>query len=102
MDLYETDDEIVVEIDLPGMDPLGIVLQILDNRLILEGKRKHLPETGHYLRMERCFEDFRRVVRLPGAVRPERVQARYERGVVRLRMPKIEDRRRRAVRIEIK
>ncbi len=105
LDLYETAEDIMIEVDLPGIDPQGISLQILNNQLTLEGKRGERgenPEAGHYLRMERCFEDFRRIVLLPCAVDPQQAQSAYEKGVLVLRLPKIVDRRRKAIKIEIK
>lgn len=102
LDLYETEKDIIVEVDLPGMNPQGVCIQIRNNRLTLEGKLEACSETGYYLCMERCLEDFRRIVLLPCAVDPERAQAHYERGVLILRLPKIADRRRKAIKIQIK
>ena len=102
LDLYETDKDIIAEVDLPGLDPRRIGVKVLDNRLILEGKQGAQPEPGNYLRMERFQEDFRRIVLLPCAVDPQHAQARYEKGVLILILPKIDDRRQRAVKIPIK
>ena len=105
LDLYETEKDVVIEVDLPGIDPQGVSLKVLNNQLTLEGKRGERgekPEMGHYLRMERCFEDFRRILLLPCAADPEQAQAAYEMGVLVLRLPKIVDRRRKAIKIEIK
>jgi HSP20 family protein len=104
LDIYETPDCIVVEADLPGLDPHEIMVRLLDTQLTLEGKRceQGQAETGNYVRMERCYEDFRRILQLPCAVDPTTSQAAYEQGVLKLRLPKITERRRKAIKIEIK
>jgi HSP20 family protein len=102
LDLYETEEHIVAEVDLPGWDAAGISVRVLDNRLILEGRQDSPHEQGNFIRMERCQEDFRRILLLPCAVDPKNAFARYERGVLTLRLPKIVDRRRKAVKIPIK
>jgi HSP20 family protein len=101
LDLYETETDVITEVDLPGMDPQCISIQLLDNRLILEGKQDCRPGPGNYIRMERSQEDFRRLVDLPCAVDPQNAGARYEKGVLILKLPKITDRRKRGVRIPV-
>lgn len=101
LDLCETEKAVIAEIDLPGMNPEQISIHILENRLILEGRQKKTTESGHFLRMERFQEDFRRVVLLPCAVDPRNGTARYDNGVLTLKIPKITDRRRKAVKIQI-
>ncbi len=105
LDIYETADSIVVQADLPGVDPHAIGIRLLGVQLTLEGKRcQHgeVPDAGQYVRMERCYEDFRRILQLPCAVDPEGAHASYVQGVLVLRLPKITDRRRKAIQIEIK
>lgn len=104
LDVYETPEAIMIEADLPGIDPKAINIQLFDNQITLEGRRCEQgdAETGHYLRMERCYEDFRRILQLPGAVDPTGVEARYDQGVLKLRLPKILDRRRKAIKVEVK
>lgn len=101
LDLYETEKDIIVEVDLPGVDAQCVSIQLLDNRLVLEGKQECGPATGNFIRMERSREDFRRTLDLPGAVDPQKAGARYEKGVLILKIPKIADRRKRGVKIPI-
>jgi HSP20 family protein len=102
LDLYETERDIIAEVDLPGMDPQCMSIQLLDNRLIMEGRQECGPEPGSYIRMERGQEDFRRIIDLPCAVDPQKAGARYEKGVLILTLPKINDRRKRGIKIPIK
>ena len=100
-DLYETEKDIVIEADLPGIDPQEIRAEFLNNQLTLEGKREPCSETGHFIRMERCLEDFRRIIPLPCTVDPQRSKASYDKGVLTLRLPKIVERRRKMIKIDI-
>ena len=102
LDLYETEKDIVIEVDLPGIDPQGVHVEFLNNQLILEGKREPCSETGHFLRMERCLEDFRRIIILPCTIDPQKSKAGYEKGVLTLQLPKIIERRRKTIKIQIK
>lgn len=102
LDLYETHEEIIVEIDLPGIDPGFLDIKMANNQLIIEGKRGLKEEEGvTYLRMERSHEDFRRMIQLPRAVNSHKARACYERGVLILLFPKIKDRRREEIAINI-
>lgn len=105
VDIYEQSDALVIEADLPGIEPGEVAVRLADNQVTIEGQRGQRgegQEAGHYLRMERCFEDFRRIIPLPFAVDPQKAEASYRQGVLVLRFPKIEDRRKRAIKIEIK
>jgi HSP20 family protein len=105
VDIYEHSDAVVLEADLPGVEPSDVAVRLMDNLVTIEGQRGRRGEgreAGHYLRMERCFEDFRRIIHLPFAVDPQKAEASYRQGVLILRFPKIEDRRKRAIKIEIK
>jgi HSP20 family protein len=104
MDLYETPETIVVEMDIPGMDPRSLKIHLQDNRLVIEGRpseRCDETEKVHYIRMERSCKDFYRTLTLPAAVNPQEASMRYERGVLILRLPRIEEKRKRVIRIEV-
>lgn len=105
LDIYEEADAIVIEADLPGIDPQQIAVRLANNQVIIEGRRADRGEgiqAGRYLRMERCIEAFRRVIPIPIAVDPHRTEASYQNGVLNLRLPRIEDRRNRTIKIQIK
>lgn len=105
VDIYEQGEAIVIEADLPGIEPAQMAVRLMDDQVTIEGRRGQRgegQEAGNYLRMERCFEDFRRIIHLPFAVDPQKAEAAYRQGVLILRFPKIEDRRKRAIKIEIK
>ncbi|HEY5647932.1 MAG TPA: Hsp20/alpha crystallin family protein [Nitrospiria bacterium] len=105
LDIYEEPDAIVIEADLPGVKPGQVEVRMENNSVVIEGRRGERGEgqdAGHYLRMERSFEDFRRIISLPTAVDQQRAEAYYKKGVLVLRFPRVADRRNRTIKIAIK
>lgn len=94
LDLYETDDSLILEMDLPGITPENVLIKVYEDLLIIEGiKRKTHEEKGfRYLCMERRFESFRRMVKIPIPVNPIAGKASYSDGVITVTFPKIKDR----------
>jgi HSP20 family protein len=93
VDVVEGADEILVRADLPGLQKDEIILYGAPNFLVIRGA-KHAPsEKWAYLRLERSFGPFQRLVVLPVPGDTGKVQARYEQGVLEVRIPKVRDRR---------
>ncbi len=88
VDLSETAEAFHLAAELPGMTRESIVLEVLGRKLVLAGDRKSGVEGGSFLRMERQTGPFRRVFDLPAAVDEEAIEALYERGVLRVKLPK--------------
>lgn len=90
LDIYETEDFLNIDIDLPGIDPEKVLIKIIDDLLIIEGIRpiKHEKER-RYLCMERRNEAFRRIVKLPVEIEARNGKAVYQDGVISLSFPKI-------------
>lgn len=87
MDLYETDDAFVAEIDAPGMDAESLDISVVEAELTLTLERKKDQERK-YLYQERQAGKIWRKIRLPTAVDTEQIQAKLENGVLVLTMPK--------------
>jgi HSP20 family protein len=100
-DLYETDDAVVVSVELPGVPRDGIEVRVADNTLVLEGHRP--PDKGlkdeAFHRVERSYGPFVRRFSLPAAVNVEKVAASYEQGVLTIRLPKLASARQRQVKV---
>ncbi len=93
VDIYEKSDSIILLIDMPGVELRDVLLKIYRDELMLEGvKRKEKQEQGSYLCVEREFRCFRRRIKLPAEVVPERGLAKYRNGVIIVTLPKKEDR----------
>jgi HSP20 family protein len=101
MDLVETEDSLVLRADLPGMERDDIEVEVKDGVLTVAGERRaeHESEREGYHRVERSFGRFSRSLGLPRGVDPGAVEARFERGVLEVRMPKPAERK--ATRIEV-
>jgi HSP20 family protein len=92
VDIYETDDALVLKAELPGVSKDDVSIEIHNNTLILRGERKHEAEVkeDHYHRVERSYGTFQRSFVLPTMVDQEKVQASYHDGILELRLPKLE------------
>ncbi|GAB4265487.1 Hsp20/alpha crystallin family protein [Deferrisoma sp.] len=101
VDVVEEEGAIRVRADLPGVDRSTLELYAGPQFLILRGV-KPAPETGwSYLRVERTFGPFQRMVILPAAGDPSGTKAALDRGVLEVEIPKMTDRRRGYRRIPI-
>jgi len=92
VDIYETDDALVLKAELPGVSKDDVSIEIHQNTLILRGERQHEAEVkdAHYHRAERAYGPFQRSFVLPTMVDQEKVQATYRDGILELRLPKLE------------
>lgn len=92
-DVLETEDSYVILAELPGVLRDDIQLQARDRRLELSGRRQPLGEKGNFARMERSYGPFRRVFDLGASADVDRVTADFDRGILRIRVPKTGTRR---------
>jgi HSP20 family protein len=95
MDLAETEEELILTADLPGVAEDDVAIEIKDGTLAISGERRDTREQGGrgYHRVERSFGRFARTLTLPRGVDAESVAARFEDGVLEVRIPKPEERR---------
>lgn len=88
-DIWETKEEMVFELDLPGCSKSDFNVQIRDNALVIKGSRNRAvdPSTTHIQR-ERGFGEFERTFPLPGNIDQNRIKAKYDIGVLRVTLGK--------------
>ncbi|HXG77039.1 MAG TPA: Hsp20/alpha crystallin family protein [Gaiellaceae bacterium] len=99
LDVWETDSEVVYAFDLPGIPEDKISIEVKDDTLTVSGEREKTEEVkdeGFY-RFERRYGSFARAVGLPQGADPDKITARYENGVLELRVPKPEEARPRRI-----
>jgi HSP20 family protein len=92
VDIYETDDALVMKAELPGFSKDDINIELKDHTLVIKGERKREDEVqeGSYHRTERVYGAFQRSFMLPTTVDQEKVKAAYKDGVLELRLPKVQ------------
>jgi HSP20 family protein len=93
VDIFQTEDELVVRAAVPGFAPDEINLVVLNGVLSLKGEHKQTETNGqaHYLRQEISLGDFERSFELPFAVRADKADAHFEHGILTVRLPKAEE-----------
>ena len=101
-DMYETDKELVVELDVPGFAEKELALEVLDHTLTITGEKsaeKEEKRKSYYLH-ERVEKHFERRFALPPEVNTERIEAKFRTGVLEVHVPKIEPAKARTIEIE--
>ncbi len=103
MDLVEAGDDFVLRADLPGLTEQDVNIELEDNVLTISGERKadHEERQEGYYRVERSWGTFSRSLTLPEGVEPAAVSARFDHGVLEVRIPKPEQRKPRKVAIAV-
>lgn len=101
IDIYENKDQIVLEAELPGMNPDDVELSVENNVITIRGERQFekKDETDNYHRVERSYGSFTRSFTLPQTVSAEGAQAEYKNGVLRVTLPKREETKSRRIQI---
>lgn len=103
VDIFETENELLLKADLPGIDMKDIDIQLENGTLALRGERRFEQEAkeGGYHRVERSYGSFARYFTLPDTVDPEHVKADYKSGVLTVKLPKKELAKPRQIRVEV-
>jgi len=89
VEVTHRDGKLFINADLPGMSAKDVQLRLEDDSLIIEGERRseHEEREGDVLRSERSYGSFQRVIPLPIGIEPDKVDARFENGVLEIVMP---------------
>jgi HSP20 family protein len=103
VDIYETDQAIVLKADLPDINAKDVDIRVEDNMLYLKGERKMEQETKeeNYHRVERSYGSFSRSFVLPRTVSSEKISADYQNGVLKITMPKREESKPKQIRVNV-
>ncbi|MBI3965247.1 MAG: Hsp20/alpha crystallin family protein [Chloroflexi bacterium] len=90
IDVFEKNGDMVVKAELPGIRKEDIQITLEEGYLVLRGERKAESEVKEqdYYRSERSYGQFYRCVPIPSTVKPEQVKARFDDGVLEVRLPK--------------
>ena len=104
VDIYETENEIVLKAELPEIDQKDIEIKVEDSTLTIRGERKFEQETKkeNYHRIERAYGKFSRSFSLPNTIDQEKIKASYKDGILKLVMPKREEKKPKQITVEVK
>jgi len=101
VDIYETDQNVVLKAELAGVDPKDVEIRVEDGNLYLKGERKFEKEVKEedYHRVERSYGSFMRSFPLPSSVDADKASAEYKSGVLTLTLPKKEESKPKTIKI---
>ena len=104
VDIYETENELVLTADLPGVDLKDIDVRVENQTLTVSGERKfERKETSQgYHRIERSYGNFSRSFAVPNTFDTEKIAAEFQNGVLNVRLPKKEAAKPRQIKVEVK
>jgi HSP20 family protein len=99
LDVWETPSEVVYAFDLPGIPEDAITIEVKDETLTVSAEREKTQETDEngFYRFERRYGTFARAVGLPQGIDQDHIAARYENGVLEVRVPKPEEQKPRKI-----
>jgi len=103
VDIYETEQELVVKADLPDVDPKDLDIRVENNILTIRGERKFEKKVNeeNYLRVERSYGSFARSFTLANTVNSEAIKAEYHNGVLTLNIPKREEAKPKQIKVNV-
>ncbi|MGC9324221.1 MAG: Hsp20/alpha crystallin family protein [Desulfomonilia bacterium] len=93
LDVYENADELCIEMEIPGVNPEEVNVEIVGRTLIISGRKKDplLRKGVRYVRMERGFGKFSRELEIPERFNIEHVEAKFADGVLKIKIARTDD-----------
>jgi HSP20 family protein len=103
VDIVETENELVLKADVPGVQLKDIDIQLENGTLTVKGERKFEKEENNkgFHRMERSYGSFVRIFTVPESVDAEQVKAGYEAGVLTITLPKKEVAKPKTIKVQV-
>lgn len=103
-DIVEKQNEFEVTLDLPGMDETDIEVNVMDGMISIRGEKTEetKEEKEHYRLSERRHGSFLRSFALPPSVDPDKIAASYDKGILKITMPKSEEAKKKQRKVEVK
>ncbi len=103
VDIYETENALVVKADLPDVNEKDLDIQVENNILTIRGERKFERDVkeDNYLRVERAYGSFSRSFSLGNTVNTEAIKAEYKDGVLTLTIPKREEAKPKQIKVSV-
>ena len=104
VDVNETDKDIILDVELPGIDKKYVKVEVKDNILSISGERNQEKKTDNAesCRIERHYGKFERTFALPDTVLTDNVSAKYKDGILILTLPKTEKAKPKEIAVQVK
>ncbi len=104
VDISETNDNFVVKAELPGLEAKDVNVSISGDVLTIKGEKKTEKEEKdeHYHCVERYSGSFQRVFQLPSGVKTDIIEATFDKGVLKVTLPKVEEAKNKQIDIKVK
>lgn len=104
VDVHETDKDILIDVEVPGIEKKDIKVEVKNNNLTISGESKteRKTEEAQCFRVERRYGKFERTFGLPDTIQTDKVTAAYKNGILNLTLPKTEKAIPKEVQIEVK
>ena len=103
VDIYQTDEGLVIMVDLPGVSKEDVTVQVKNNLLTLRGDRR-FPQNvdeSRYFRKERCCGTFQRAFNLKSTVLPEKIKAKFKEGVLTIEILRPDEEKPRQIKVNV-
>ncbi len=103
-DVYETNKELVIKAELPGVKKEKVFVSLENNTLTIHGEREFEEDTGreNYHRVERTYGEFMRAFILPAFIEPGNILAEFKDGLLTITLPKREDAKPKQIEVKVK
>jgi HSP20 family protein len=103
VDIYETEELIILKAELPGIDMNSVDIEVKDSTITLRGERKlekNLKEENYH-RMERFYGTFQRAFNLPYMIDRNDIKASLKDGVLKITVPKYKEAKIKAIKVQV-
>jgi len=104
VDVSETDDGFFIKAEIPGLEAGDIDVSIVGDRLTIKGEKKKEEEKSgeHFHSVERYYGSFQRSFTLPASAQSEKTEASFEKGVLKISIPKSEEAKSKTIKVEVR
>ncbi len=103
VDLYETENDVILKAELPGIDKKDLEVTVTEDSVHIKGEKKEETEVKkeNYYRKEISFGKFERIIPLPVEVEPDKADAKFDKGILEIKIPKKEEAKKKVKKIEL-
>jgi HSP20 family protein len=104
VDMSETKDNYVVKAELPGLEAKDVDVSISGDVLTIKGEKKKEEEEKdeHHHYVERYYGSFQRSFRLPANVKSDKIDASFDKGILKVTLPKVEEAKKKRIEVKVK